>query len=68
MKFERLTRNLFADRQYSRNELNLFTSDFISRYKKTANPVLTLEEMNILEAVYQKFKDGLGDLSTKGAY
>ncbi len=68
MQFERLTRDLFTSDQYSRNELNLFTSDFISRYKKTANPVLPAAEMSLLESTYQKFKDGLGELSTKGAF
>lgn len=68
MKFERLTRDLFADRQYSRNELNLFTSDFIGRYTKTLNPVPVAPEMAILETVYQKFKEGLGELSTTSAF
>ncbi len=68
MKFERLTRDLFTSNQYSRNELNLFTSDFIGRYKKTANPVLAPAEMSLLETAYQKFTDGLGELSTKGAF
>lgn len=68
MKFERLTRDLFADRQYSRNELNLFTSDFIGRYNKTLNPVPVAPEIAILETAYQKFKDGLGELSTKSAF
>ncbi|MGB4773740.1 MAG: hypothetical protein WBP45_01085 [Daejeonella sp.] len=68
MKFERLTRDLFADRQYSRNELNLFTSDFIGRYTKTPNAVPISAEMSILETVYQKFKAGLGELGTTSAF
>jgi hypothetical protein len=68
MGFERLTRNLFASNQYSRNELNLFTSDFISRYKKTGKPVLPPAEMSMMETAYQKFTDGLGKLSTTGAF
>ncbi|MGB4774765.1 MAG: hypothetical protein WBP45_06320 [Daejeonella sp.] len=68
MKFERLTRDLFADRQYSRNELNLFTSDFIGRYTKTPNAVPISAEMSILETIYQKFKAGLGELSATSAF
>ncbi|MGB4775695.1 MAG: hypothetical protein WBP45_11010 [Daejeonella sp.] len=68
MKFERLTRDLFNSSHYSRNELNLFTSDFIGRYKKTKNPVPLTPQMSMLETAYQKFKDGLGELSSKSAF
>lgn len=68
MKYEKLTRDLFTSNQYSRNELNLFTSDFIGRYRKTKNPVPLTPQMSMLETAYQKFKDGLGELSSKSAF
>jgi hypothetical protein len=68
MKFEKLTRDQFADRQYSRNELDLFTSDFLSRYKKIGKPTVPPAEMSMMATAYKKFKDGLGELSIKRAF
>ncbi len=69
MIHEKLIRDLFKSDQYSRNELNLFSSDLISRSKKAATPVPVITaEVNLLETIHQTFTAGLVDLGTKSAF
>lgn len=67
MKYQRLTSDLFRSSTFSRNELDLFTTDFIKRYKAKASNLIPAEEFTLLEATYLKFKTGLGKLATEGA-
>ncbi|MGB4774422.1 MAG: hypothetical protein WBP45_04565 [Daejeonella sp.] len=69
MMYEKLIQDMFKSEQYSRNELNLFISDLISRSKKAANPVPVITaEVTVLEPIYQSFSTGLGKLGAKGAF
>jgi len=65
MKFEKLTNDLLEDKQYSRNEINLFTIDMIARIKKMINSVLPPPELTILETVHSKFAKNYSDLTNK---
>lgn len=67
MGYERLTNDLFKSKEFSRNELDLFTVDLISRLKAMPSAVVSAANIALLETNYQNFKDGLGKLATEGA-
>jgi hypothetical protein len=67
MGFERLTSDLFKSKEYSRNELDLFTVDFIKRLKAKPLAIISKAESDALENSYKNFKEGLGKLATEGA-
>ncbi|MCX6186241.1 MAG: hypothetical protein NTU43_04480 [Bacteroidetes bacterium] len=67
MGFERLTFDLFKSKDYSRNELDLFTVDFIKRLKAKPLAIIGASESNAMDGFYKTFKEGLGKLATEGA-
>lgn len=67
MGFERLTSDLFKSKEYSRNELDLFTVDFMKRLKAKPLAIISKAESDVLENSYKNFKEGLGKLATEGA-
>lgn len=67
MNYSRLTRNLFASNTFSRNELNLFTVDFISRLDNMQNPLLPAADRTLLVNLHQNFVSTYSLLTTHSA-
>ncbi len=67
MNYARFTKNLFASDTFSRNEINLFTVDFLSRLNTMQNSVLPTADKNLLISLHQDFVTSYGELSTNSA-
>ncbi|MES2381535.1 MAG: hypothetical protein V4538_10875 [Bacteroidota bacterium] len=67
MNFSKLTKNLFRSKEFSRNEINLFTVDFISRLNTIQNPVLPQADKNLLVSLHHDFANTYGELATHHA-
>ncbi len=65
MKFERLTNDLLENKQYSRNEVNLFAGDMIGRIKSIVDSVLPPAELTVLETLHNQFTKHLSDFTNK---
>jgi len=65
MKFEKLTNDLLENKQYSRNEINLFGGDMIARIKSMINSVLPPAELTVLETLHNQFTKHLSDFTNK---
>jgi len=67
MAFDRLTLDLFKSAKISRNELDLFTSDFLKRIQVKGTDLLPQPQIDTLTTAYQNFKGNLGLQANKGA-
>ncbi len=67
MNYSRLTKNLFGSRTFSRNEINLFTVDLISRLTTMQNSVLPTADKTLLINLHQDFVSTYGELATNSA-
>lgn len=67
MKYAKLTKNLFRSKELSRNEINLFTVDLISRLNTLQNSVLPEADKNLLIALHHDFANTYGELATHHA-
>ncbi len=67
MNAQNLIIDKFKSAEYSRNELDLFTAETISRLNKNPNSVLSLEEKSLLITCHQNFKNSLGLVATDSA-
>lgn len=67
MEYDRLTNDLFKSKEFSRNELDLFTVDLLARLKAMPNVLVSAANITLLETYHQKYKLGLGKLATEGA-
>lgn len=67
MNYARFTKNLLASDTFSRNEINLFTVDFLSRLSTIQNSVLPSADKDLLDNLHQAFVSTYGGLSTNSA-
>jgi hypothetical protein len=67
MNAQNLITDKFKSAEFSRNELDLFTIDLISKIQKKTNAVLPKSEETLLVTCYQNFKSGLGQVATDSA-
>ncbi len=67
MDYLKLTKNLFRSKELSRNEINLFTVDLISRLNTIQNAVLPEADKTLLVNLHQNFVSTVGDLATNSA-
>jgi hypothetical protein len=67
MAFDRLTLDLFKSTKISRNELDLFTADFLKRIQAKGTDLLPQSQVNTLINSYQNFKANLGLQANKEA-
>lgn len=67
MNYAKLTKNLFRSKELSRNEINLFTVDLISRLNTIQNPVLPEADKNLLISLHHDFANTYGELATRHA-
>lgn len=56
--------DLFDNSQYSRNEINLFASDFAGRLENLPNPVLSSEDQSLVRSHLTAFQTALGVQAT----
>ena len=68
MNAEFFTNDKFKDPSISRNELDLFTTDFIGRIENKTNSVLPVPEFTILVTYYKNFKGSLGKVKVDSMF
>lgn len=67
MIFEKFTKDLFDKSTYSRNEIDLFTADFLARLHKREDPFLSAEDIATTINLHTAFKKSLGKLASSHA-
>lgn len=67
MAFDRLTLDLFKSAKISRNELDLFTSDFLKRVQVKGTDLIPQAQTDLITTAYKNFKTNLGLQANKGA-
>ncbi len=67
MIYTRFIRDIFDSKTFSRNELNLFTVELISRIAKILNPALSQAQIDKLVDIHTRFVAEYGKLVTKSA-
>lgn len=67
MNYVKHTKDLFQSSNFSRNEINLFSVDFISRLNTIKDPLLPSTEIAKLTTLHQTFASNYGALATTGA-
>jgi hypothetical protein len=67
MNYSRLSKDLFQSANFSRNELNLFTVDFISKVKGKKIDGFSEDEVTALVAAHNEFVGNYGNLASKSA-
>ncbi|MES2382177.1 MAG: hypothetical protein V4538_14115 [Bacteroidota bacterium] len=67
MNYLKLTKNLFGSQTFSRNELNLFATDLISRLTTMQNSVLPTADKTLLVTLHQDFVNTYGTLAMSSA-
>lgn len=66
-KYTRFIKDQFASDTFSRNELNLFTAELISRVAQMANKALNQTEIDSLVDIHNRFVAEYSNLALKGA-
>lgn len=61
MGYERLTNDLFKSKEFSRNELDLFTVDLISRLKAMPSAVVSAANIAVLKPITRTLKMDLAN-------
>ncbi len=67
MNYARFTRNLFGSNNFSRNELNLFATDLISRLSSMQNSLLPAADKTLLIDLHEAFVNTFGTLAISSA-